>query len=301
MTAHTVTLALEGWFTKPLNKLPLEERSCAEAYIKNWSELSPSERRERAVEVDRQRAEQDAARLTHARSEQARQNESPAEDAEKLRAWWDVTMAADHWFSLVDVDPLNAAMLLCRFNPNSETVSEAESNRTDQTGPSDFLQLRRRFEDWSRAETRPRTLRDWLHAAKAMPEERYHSWIDEYVDAVDVLTPGVPPWSAAPLAPVAPVATTEAQAGSEKQQAQGRRGWREVAWPYMVAKLCDGQYATAKELDAALRAGAGVPESPFDKGEGQNRGSLFVREIGRPLMLKTIQNNWQKLREAARS
>jgi len=77
--------------------------------------------------------------------------------------------------------------------------------------------------------------------------------------------------------------------------------WWDVAGSFMVETLRAGQYATAKELDAALRAGAGAPESPFDKGEGQNRHSLFVRDIAQPLMLKTIQNNWQKLRNAAKN
>jgi len=234
-----------------------------------------------------------------------------AQQAERHVVWHDETMDASHWFNMADVAPVDAALLLCQFNPNSETWDSAFGTTHDETGPLDLLRLRQRFEDLSRAEPRFRSLHDWLQAVKKM-QARYHSWIDKYVAAVALLTPDAfpaPAVPAIPLAPVVPVlATTDAQAvlldnhaALKEQQAQGRRSWREVAWPYMVAKLCDGQYATAKELDAALRAGAGVPESPFDKGEGQNRGSLFVREIGRPLMLKTIQNNWQKLREAARS
>jgi len=217
-----------------------------------------------------------------------------------------VTMAADHWFSLVDVDPVKAAMLLCRFNPNKETLSDAESNTTDQTVPGDFLKLWQRFEDLSRAEPRFRSLHDWLHAVKKM-QARYHSWIDEYVDAVALLTPDAspgPPASAPPAAqaaPPAPSAAANIEPAPKVPPTERRRNWWDVAGPYMVATLRAGQYATAKELDAALTAGAGQPDSPFDKGEGQNRGSLFVREIGKPLSLKTIRNNWQKLRGAARS
>jgi len=123
-----------------------------------------------------------------------------SEEAEELRVWWDVTMDADHWFSLADVEPVKAAMLLCRFNPNKETLSDAESNSTDQTVPGDFLKLRQRFEDLSRTEPRFRSLHDWLHAVKEM-QTRYHSWIDEYVDAVALLNSTPPPAPATAATP----------------------------------------------------------------------------------------------------
>ena len=77
-----------------------------------------------------------------------------------------------------------------------------------------------------------------------------------------------------------------------------RRTWRDVSSPYIVEVIQAGQYATCKELYRALEAKAG-PNSPFDKGTGDNRGSLFVREIAQSLNLKTVQNEWQTLRELA--
>jgi len=129
-----------------------------------------------------------------------RQPQTDAEKAEEHRDWWDATMDADHWFSLADVDPVKAAMLLCRFNPNSETLAESESNSTDETVPRDFLKLRQRFEDLSRTEPRFRSLHDWFHAVKKM-QARYHSWIDEYVDAVALLNSTPPPAPATAATP----------------------------------------------------------------------------------------------------
>jgi len=116
----------------------------------------------------------------------------------------------------------------------------------------------------------------------------------------DALALGVATGKAAPL-PTAPSKASPIAPEPAGGPVAHRRNWWDVASPYMVATLRAGQYATAKELSSALTAGAGKPDSPFDKGEGQNRGSLFVREIGKPLSLKTIRNNWQKLRGAARS
>ncbi len=78
-----------------------------------------------------------------------------------------------------------------------------------------------------------------------------------------------------------------------------RRTWWDVSSPYIVEIMQAGQYATAKELYSALEAKAGS-NSPFDIGTGNNRFSLFIRELAMPLARKTVQNNWQKLLEAAK-
>lgn len=78
-----------------------------------------------------------------------------------------------------------------------------------------------------------------------------------------------------------------------------RRTWWDVSSPYIVEIMQAGQYAKAKDLYNALAAKAGS-NSPFDKGDGINRYSLFIRELAKPLAMKTVQNNWQKLLDAAK-
>lgn len=102
----------------------------------------------------------------------------------------------------------------------------------------------------------------------------------------------------------APQANNDAQsaeksAGESQQERQDSRTWRSAALPYMIETLRAGQFATAKQLFNALERTAG-PTSPFDKGTGSNRGSLFVRDIARPLSLKTVQNTWPELVAAAK-
>jgi hypothetical protein len=75
-----------------------------------------------------------------------------------------------------------------------------------------------------------------------------------------------------------------------------RRTWWDIASPFMANTLRQQRCTTAKALFNTLGNTAGQPDSPFDKGEGPHRGSLIVREISQPLSLKTVQNNWQKLR-----
>ncbi len=94
-------------------------------------------------------------------------------------------------------------------------------------------------------------------------------------------------------------AQAEPQAAPAINTKAKRRTWWDVSSPYIVEVMQAGQYATCKELYRALEAKAG-PNGPFDRGEGANRGSLFVREISRPLSLHTVQNKWQKLRELAK-
>lgn len=96
-----------------------------------------------------------------------------------------------------------------------------------------------------------------------------------------------------PLDTPAPELTPATPAHVVKTQTK-RRTWREVSVHYIVEVMQAGQYATAKELYRALEAKAG-PNSPFDKGTGDNRGSLFVREISQSLKLKTVQNEWSTL------
>lgn len=77
-----------------------------------------------------------------------------------------------------------------------------------------------------------------------------------------------------------------------------RVGWRDVAMGYILDVMKSGQHATAKELYKALMAKAG-PDSPFDKGVGHHNGTLYLRELAQPLSIKTIQNEWGKLRKQA--
>ena len=87
--------------------------------------------------------------------------------------------------------------------------------------------------------------------------------------------------------------------GAPVLETSGKDNWRKLAKDYMVQKLRAGRYSTAKELDAALRACVNEPDTPFEAGTGDNRGHLVLRKTGKKLDLKTIQNNWQELRNSA--
>lgn len=76
-----------------------------------------------------------------------------------------------------------------------------------------------------------------------------------------------------------------------------RKTWRDVALDYVVGVYSAEQYATAKDLFKALQNKAGA-ESPFDVGTGENRGNLFVRDIGKGLALGTLENAMPEIKAA---
>jgi hypothetical protein len=72
--------------------------------------------------------------------------------------------------------------------------------------------------------------------------------------------------------------------------------WLSVSSDYIAGVMKEGRYGTAKELFKALEAKAGHESSPFEKGTGNNRDSLFVRAIHCHVSMKTMQNNWSEIR-----
>ncbi len=185
----------------------------------------------------------------------------------------------EHWAALADVSAREAAMLLCLHHPTKETFEDAKTTMRRDLPDGHVERLDRRLADYAAQNPRPyRSLRDWYSAAQEMqiklPPEAVSFM--EYVAAQANATP-------------APVVKTKAK----------RSTWWDVSSPYIVEVMQAGQYATGKELYRALEAKAG-PNSPFDKGTGDNRGSLFVREIAQPLSVKTVLNKLPALRELAK-
>jgi hypothetical protein len=88
--------------------------------------------------------------------------------------------------------------------------------------------------------------------------------------------------------------TTTSHTGLDAGSVKKLPAWLDVTGNYIAGIMKDRQIVSAKLLYRELETKAG-PESPFDRGTGQNRGSLYVREIAAPVSLKTMQNNWKLL------
>ena len=131
------------------------------------------------------------------------------------------------------------------------------------------------FDDGQLWDVAPADFRRWCDAEGfAVPAE----WVPRY-------------YSKEVPAPTEPASKTPAQIAK-------RRSWLDVTGVYVAEILRTGQYANAKALFNALESKAGTG-SPFDRGVGANRGSLFVRELSQTLKMKTVQNNWEKLLKTA--
>ena len=202
MSYQTVSEALGKWVNKPFKKLPRDRQPYATAHIPKWDELTPKERTDRAIEVDRQRGVK--SRLRHDRA--TRTQQAACDPVQEAVGWHNVTLEADHWAALGDIAPIDAAMLLCRFNPNETSLDDARRTTTDELGPEHFVRLAQRLADIDKADHKPRTLRDWHQTARGMGLV-YHSWIDGYMEATR--PPALPVVDTATAAPVAVAASVE--------------------------------------------------------------------------------------------
>lgn len=112
-------------------------------------------------------------------TEAATEAEAEAE-AEFEAAWFDATLDADVFFALEHVPPVQAAMLLCQFNPNNSTESEAERGSTDQISPGDFKRLRTTFLSIDQTKPAHRSMLDWMAVAAGFGLT-VHPWAQQYV------------------------------------------------------------------------------------------------------------------------
>lgn len=112
------------------------------------------------------------------------------DDPEHVLAWWDCSLDAAAWFKLRRVEPEHAAALLCGQNPDSKGF-DPENTSTSDTVPGDYKKLLRLFKS-SDYDGGACNVLFWLTVAREA-EAKYNGWIDEYLNASNVIghMPGV--------------------------------------------------------------------------------------------------------------
>ncbi len=173
------------------------------------------------------------------------------EHLQGARGWHDGTLEADHWAALGDIAPIDAAMLLCRFNPNEDSYDDARQTTTDELGPEHLVRLAQRLADIDKADHKPRTLRDWHQTARGLGLT-YHSWIDGYIEAT---TPPAPPVAdTAPPEPQAAAVVAAAVVWSIKRP-QRFQGYGNPLFKLLTAAHVEGRpIPTAREVIDAWSA-----------------------------------------------
>lgn len=242
---------------------------------------------------------------------------------DKLKAWWDgrapvaditdedqaradfldgfdsalhgAKLDAGDWVKYPSVTARDAALLVCGINPTVYPDPEVSSPAGARL-PT-FRKVKSAFSSVAK-DGQDRTLKDWVAVAGDLcPQVEIDARVLVALRSVKDLTVGSVFFGA-------PVETATPERPSEplpaKSKGSSRRGWFEATSAFIAKVMREGQHSTAKELFRALKDGAGTPDSPFDKGEGVHRHNLYVREIRKPLTLKTLQNNMSRLRDLAR-
>lgn len=95
-----------------------------------------------------------------------------------IAGWHDPQIDEKLYWELPSILPHHAAMLLCWFDPEDDK-RDPTIESSNETGPQDFHKLLLLFEAMERAEQKPRTLPQWLAAARDKGL-KHHSWIDAY-------------------------------------------------------------------------------------------------------------------------
>lgn len=196
-------------------------------------------------------------------------------------AWWDSTLDADHWLSLSAITPAQAALLLSGFNPHE---GDLEHHREVENQEA-LRRLYERFVDESEVDRRRRRLQEWLEYAEAHALE-HSPWLRHYLEAVG---------SGHSLdRNGAKVGHATGKPGPKK-----RTSWWHIAGTYVVQRMREGRYSTAKSLYRAIQDEPASDKSPFETiGRAGNR-TLIVRETGRPVAFKSMQNKWTDIKAAA--
>lgn len=97
-----------------------------------------------------------------------------------------------------------------------------------------------------------------------------------------------------------PTSQPMAMAGKSTPKRRQRRSWWDVVGSHVVETQRASQFGTAKALFNALWAQAETSGSPFERGRGNSRGSLVMRETNKTVALKTIQTSWGKIQDTSK-
>lgn len=187
--------------------------------------------------------------------------------------WYDATIGAGNWFAMSDVSPVDAAMLLCQFNPNTDNPERAEQFENEDISPGHLKQLRRRFEDLQKTEPRHRSLVDWLEFANEAGL-KHHSWPRRYQEA---LRAGLGDTTSATAVLLAPVSASGGVV-APKQRAQENR----------IVELL------REKGHDPLKLPSRIPGKPGHKAE------IKMMALLEPALFtqKTFDTAWQRLRDA---
>lgn len=170
------------------------------------------------------------------------------ESPEGIVGWWDYTMDASFWWMQPTVSPQEAALLLCQLNPHQDGL-RPEGHDNGETGAQEYKKLLRAFNGLQSVQEKHRTIEQWVCVAQR-DGLKYHSWIDDYLLAVDAL----PSVRATPLMQLSKISQMRAGAEGDVPGAIPTKGAGRVAIAVAWALECKlDNRPTAKQVMARMR------------------------------------------------
>ncbi len=169
-----ISQCLDGYWEKPWTELPEEQRQA-------WN-LALGPIRGDDDKDGKEWDGRDAKAIIAANYDAVH---DPAFKSARLVGWYDFTIDAKTWFDMENIKPKEAAMLMCQISPLDDVDPELIFVDDDKTSPDRYRLLLRVFEDKLSVSPEPRTLKQWRSIAQELGL-RYHSWIDEYLQAIGI-------------------------------------------------------------------------------------------------------------------
>jgi hypothetical protein len=147
---------------------------------------------------------------------------------------------------------------------------------------------------------RARWQAQYMHMLSSRAEELKNSVLPEQLERLRAWTEPMPVSSelaemAERIEAIGKVFDRERDTQDAPAKRSRRIGWRDLALPYMGKVWNSEPFGTVKAFYRALERKAGESDSPFIRRNNQ----LFLKVNGKPVTLKTVQNNIEEVKRTA--
>lgn len=201
----------------------------------------------------------------------------PERENERLVDHYNAIYDAHHWFKIQNLQPMEAALLLCRQHPKKNPDPDNTYVDGDDAWPGRYHLLLRAFEDEASVSPQHRSLLQWRTIAR----ERgltYHPWIEKYLDARTALTQ--------PTEPAAQKGGADETANDGQDSTQPNDDQKELP-PYLTTTQLVECFSGYMGVDDPAKVLSGYPDWAI-----RNKAMVVRGRAGKPSLSNPDTSQW---------